>query len=126
MGDGLSRNPPDRDKVRDADADKARLPITLGEAFDLISKAQYRGGLEVDDSEEYTQQFAVMSNTSSSHIPVSDDDYLLTSNPVSKGALPSILTYHQAALTARDIGVVDKQDFVLSCPSRGGSSTCYV
>ena len=52
LGDGLSRNPPDRDKVRDAEADKARLPSTLGEAFNMISKAQYRGGLEVDDREE--------------------------------------------------------------------------
>ena len=85
LGDGFSRNPPDRDQVRDAEADHARLPKTLGEAFDLISKAQYRGGLEVDDCEELTQQFATMCSVN--HTCLSDQDYLY-SNLFAPKSLP--------------------------------------
>ena len=60
LGDGFSRNPVDRDQVRDADAECARLPKTLVEAFDMVSKASASGNLDFDDCEELTQQFRIL------------------------------------------------------------------
>ena len=59
LGDGLSRNPLDRDAVRDVSADVARLPKTLAEAFKMVQSAQSANSLEFDDCDKYTQQFAV-------------------------------------------------------------------
>ena len=42
LGDGLSRNPPDRDKVRDATEARDAIPKTLGEAMAVVGSSQDR------------------------------------------------------------------------------------
>ena len=37
IGDGFSRNPPDRDTVREESETKLHMPKTLGEAFEVVA-----------------------------------------------------------------------------------------
>mgnify|MGYP003321314757 CR=1 FL=1 len=64
IGDGLSRNPEDRDRVRQESEDRSHLPKTLAEAFELVSKCRLDGGL-VDDCEAVTR-------TLTQHTPTAD------------------------------------------------------
>ena len=63
LGDGFSRNPEDRDKVRGESEDKHHLPKTLAEAIELVSKCRLSGGI-VDDAEGVTQQTTSSANPS--------------------------------------------------------------
>ena len=53
LGDGLSRNPEDRDEVRLASEGKSHLPKTLDEAFETVAKCRLDGRL-VDHAEDAT------------------------------------------------------------------------
>ena len=53
IGDGLSRNPEDRDAVRQESEEKSHLPKTLSEAFATVAKCRLNGDL-IDDAEDAT------------------------------------------------------------------------
>ena len=54
VGDGVSRNPPDRDQVRDECEQKTGLPKTLNDAFEAVSKSSL-GGSMLDDADSIMQ-----------------------------------------------------------------------
>ena len=54
VGDGVSRNPPDRDKVRDECEQKTGLPKTLKEVFEAVSKSSLEGSM-LDDADSIMQ-----------------------------------------------------------------------
>ena len=53
IGDGLSRNPEDRDVVRQESEEKSHLPKTLSEAFVTVAKCRLNGDL-IDDAGDAT------------------------------------------------------------------------
>ena len=53
IGDGLSRNPEDRDAVRQESEEKSHLPKTFSEAFATVAKCRLNGDL-IDDAEDAT------------------------------------------------------------------------
>ena len=55
FGDGLSRNPGDRDVVRDASEAKLGAPKTLGDLFKLVSNSTLDGTELIDDCDKYPQ-----------------------------------------------------------------------
>ena len=48
IGDGISRNPPDRDDARDAAENKDHMPKTLEEVFGVATKTRLNGSNLVD------------------------------------------------------------------------------
>ena len=76
FGDGLSRNPPDRDVVRDAVESHIGAPKTLAEAFQVVAKSTLDGAELIDDCETYTQarmESAAGANTFSHDLPTQSD-----------------------------------------------------
>ena len=63
LGDGLSRNPEDRDKVRLQIEETSHLPKTLDEAFETVAKCRLDGGL-IDDAEDATAPVIGIASTS--------------------------------------------------------------
>ena len=57
IGDGISRNPPDRDAARISAEEKDHMPKTLSEAFALVTGSDLAGKKMNDDTEAYTAQF---------------------------------------------------------------------
>ena len=55
FGDGLSRNPEDRDEVRGQSETKSHLPATLAEAFAVVEKRGTKHHDLIDDAEAATQ-----------------------------------------------------------------------
>ena len=127
LGDGLSRNPVDRDTVRAEDADAARLPKTLAAAFDMVQRAQQRGGLEVDDCEELTQQFRTMceSRSVSSAVPLHESDVLLNERRFGRTALPKSLSNHFFAprCGSEVYGVSGVHDYCLQAPVKSSGKS---
>ena len=80
IGDGLSRNPEDRDRVRHESEEKSHLPKTLAEAFELVSKCRLSGGL-VDDAEAVARALRQLAGNKLQYSPlyprkwVSQDSY---------------------------------------------------
>ena len=89
LGHGFSRNPVDRDAVRELTPQEAGLPKTLKEAFDRVSKSNRTGGPLEDDCDAYTQQFSTVFSpsteqhavdflpVSASHSPATDRNGVL-------------------------------------------------
>ena len=55
FGDGLSRNPPDRDLVREQVESNRGAPRTLAEVFEVVANSTLDGVDLVDDCEKYIQ-----------------------------------------------------------------------
>ena len=72
VGEGVSRNPPDRDEVRGQQEEKSHLPQTLGEAFAAVAHMHLDGSELVDDSDGITQLSATenFENQSAFLVPV--------------------------------------------------------
>ena len=56
-GDGISRNPPDRDEAREKSEGKAHMPSTLADAFSIATRTSLEGQKLMDDTEQFTGQY---------------------------------------------------------------------
>jgi len=66
FGDGLSRNPPDRDSVREQSELRLGAPKTLGEAFAAVANTTLEGSDLIDDCEQHISDRVMVCATSES------------------------------------------------------------
>ena len=74
VGDGVSRNPPDRDAARDA-AENCELPKTL-QGISNLTTERNKDSTQIDDSESVTQQFRLTCDELVRQAPLKPDEVL--------------------------------------------------
>ena len=82
LADGFSRNPEERDRVRQESEEKSHMPKTLAEAFEVVAKGRLQGDL-IDDAESITQMRFLM------HAPATGTNAEVTSNSETSSVIDS-------------------------------------